>query len=682
MARGHYLPKYVWEYRFKRLIFGRPKRTDRQHYERLSVPTALAVFSADGLSSVAYATEEILWILVLAGAAAAAYSLPVGVGIVLLVLIVAASYTQTIHAYPGGGGSYIVSKDNLGIIPGLVAGASLLIDYVLTVAVSASAGVAALTSAFPLLRGHETAMVLASVWFIAWVNLRGVRESGLAFSFPTYSFIASILLLVGVGTYKALVLHQWSPPVGILAPFGGRGASALPPVTLFLLLRAFSSGCTALTGLEAVSNGVSAFRPPEDKHAIQTMKLERTLLYLMFAGITLLTFGHRIVPSHQETVLSQLARQVFGTNILYYAVQFTTALILLLAANTAYADFPRLAGFIARDGYLPRKLANRGDTLVFSSGIMLLAGLASVLIVVFRGSTHLLIPLYAVGVFTAFTLSQTGMVVHWLKVARQSGKGLTGHWWSIFINGLGAFLSGVVMVIITITKFVHGAWIVTLLVPLIVLYNLYIHDYYRRFKQRVDLLAREHLCIDDASKVKVVLTIGGLSNVIDHSLCVARRLSSDITAVYVAVNPEEGAAVAQKWDRGRHGGVNLVVLESPYRTVAGPLFKYLVELQRENPTTVIHLLMPIIVTNDPFDAYLHNGTADQVIRELRFTEGILLTLIPFFVDMSADPERVIAPIPEPPEQEAEEAPARAAGGQGGDGGEKGGEGQVPGPYPD
>lgn len=670
MARGRYQPKYIWEYRLKRLIFGRPKRTDRQHYERLSVATALAVFSADGLSSVAYATEEILWILVLAGSAAAAYSLPVGVGIVLLVLIVAASYTQTIHAYPGGGGSYIVSKDNLGILPGLIAGAALLIDYVLTVAVSASAGVAALTSAFPVLHGHQTAMVLASVWFIAWVNLRGVRESGLAFSFPTYSFIGGILLLIGVGTFKAVVLHQWTPPVPVSAPFGGPGASALPPVTLFLLLRAFSSGCTALTGLEAVSNGVGAFRPPEGKHAIQTMKLERTLLYLMFAGITLLTFGHRIVPSHQETVLSQLARQVFGTSFLYYAVQFTTALILLLAANTAYADFPRLAGFIARDGYFPRKLANRGDTLVFSSGILLLAGLASVLIVVFRGSTHLLIPLYAVGVFTAFTLSQSGMVIHWLKVAKKSGKGLSGHWWSIFINGLGAFLSGGVLVIITVTKFVHGAWIVALLIPLIVLFCLYIHDYYRRFKERVDSLAGEHLCIDDAAKAKVVLTIGGLSNVIDHSLCAARRLSADITAVYVAVNPEEGAAVAQKWDRGRHGGVNLVVLESPYRTVAGPLFKYLVELKREYPETVIHLLVPIVVTNDPFDAYLHNGTADQIVRELRFTEGILLTLIPFFVDMSATAERAIAPSPESPEADNGEGTGQGEG-----------EGKVPGPYP-
>lgn len=644
MARDHYEPSFVWEHRLKRLLFGPPKRTDRQHYERLSVPAALAVFSADGLSSVAYATEEILWILMLAGGAAAAYSLPIGLGIVLLVLIVAASYTQTIHAYPAGGGSYIVSKDNLGTIAGLVAGAALLIDYVLTVAVSASAGVAAVTSALPALRGHETSLVLASIWFIAWVNLRGVRESGLAFSLPTYSFIASIVLLVAVGTYRAVFLGDWHPPVSPLAPFGlGQGRAVLPAVPVFLLLRAFSSGCTALTGLEAVSNGVQAFRPPEDVHAIETMKIERTLLYLMFAGITLLAFGHRILPSHAETVLSQLAHQVFGTSVFYYLIQATTALILLLAANTAYADFPRLVGFVARDGYLPRKLGNRGDTLVHSAGIYLLAGLASALAVIFRGSVHLLIPLYAVGVFLAFTLSQTGMVVHWLRLAKREGRPVRH--WAVFINGLGALLSGVVLVVIAVTKFIHGAWIVMLLIPVIVRYNLYVHSYYQRFKARVEELGGEHLCLDDPRQVKVVLTIGGLSPVIDHSLCVARTLSDDITAVYVAVDPAEGERVARKWDKGRHGGIDLVVLESPYRTVAGPLFQYLLKLRRENVDALIHLLMPIIVTNDPFDAYLHNGTADQMVRELRFTEGILLTLIPFYVDLSGRTGRVIAPPP-------------------------------------
>lgn len=652
----HFQPSFIWEDRLKRLIFGPPKRTDRQKYERLSVPAALAVFSADGLSSVAYATEEILWVLVLAGSAAAAYSLPIGVGIIILVFIVAASYTQTIHAHPGGGGSYIVSKENLGVIPGLVAGSALLIDYVLTVAVSASAGVAAVTSAIPALRGEQTVLVLASIWFIAWVNLRGVRESGFIFSIPTYSFIASVLVLVGVGAFRAVFLGDWNPPMSPLAPFGlAPGLTAAGAVPLFLILRAFSSGCTALTGLEAVSNGVQAFRPPEDKNAIQCMKIERTLLYLMFAGITLLAFGHHVLPSHEETVLSQIAREVFGRNVFYYAIQATTALILLLAANTAYADFPRLGSFLARDGYLPRKLANRGDTLVFSSGIYLLAGLASALVVIFRGSVHLLIPLYAVGVFTAFTLSQTGMVVHWIRERRKTGR---LHHWAIFINGLGALLSGLVLVVIAVSKFIHGAWIVTILIPLLVLYCLYIHRYYQRFRARVESLGREHLCIDDPRRVKVVLTIGGLSPVIDHSMCVARRLSSDITAVYVAVDPGDGERIARKWDKERHGGVELVVLESPYRTVAGPLLKYLVRLQAENPGDVIHLLMPVVVTNDPLDAYLHNGTSDQVIRELRFTEGILLTLIPFYVDMSGEPPRAIAPVPEPPDA-----------------------GAVPGPYP-
>jgi amino acid transporter len=641
-------PSHTLVNRAKRLLLGQPKRTDQQHHERLSVAAALAVFSADGLSSVAYATEEILYVLMAAGAAASVYSLPIGLGIVGLVLIVAASYSQTIHAYPSGGGSYVVSRENLGPNAGLTAGAALLIDYVLTVAVSAAAGVEAVTSAIPALHGHEVILVLTAIWFIAWVNLRGVKESGTVFSIPTYGFIVSVLVLVGAGVYGVLFGNLWHPAIHWTAGFGGGDASfrqMTSGISWFLILRAFSSGCTALTGLEAVSNGVQAFQAPEDKNAIKTMNLERTLLYVMFAGITILAFGLNILPTTEETVLSQIAHQVFGSGFFYYAVQATTALILMLAANTAYADFPRLTSLIARDGYLPRRLANRGDTLVFHYGIYLLAGLASVLAVVFQGSTHLLIPLYAVGVFTAFTLSQTGMVVHWVREARRKPEPLRKHWWSLTLNALGGILCAVVLVIIAVTKFAHGAWIVMILIPVLVAYFKHVHAYYERFRIRVESLINQPMTIDNATRMKVVLTIGGLSPVIDHAMKVARRISDDITAVYVAVEPELGEKYQRKWDLQRHSGVPLVVIPSPFRDVAEPLRQYLEQLRRETPDAVINLLVPVIVTNEPFDNYLHNGAADQLLRELRFTEGIIVTEIPFYVNMSHSAESVLAYTP-------------------------------------
>lgn len=633
-------PKNALARTTRRLLLGAPKRTDQETHERLGVLAGLAVFTADAISSVAYAGEEILLVLVTAGTAAAAYSLPVSLAIVALVLIVAASYAQTIHAYPSGGGSYVVSKDNLGTAAGLTAGAALLVDYVLTVAVSTASGVAAITSSFPSLQGYEALLGVAAIIFVAWVNLRGVRESGSFFAIPTYSFIIGMFLLLAVGGYRAFT-GAWHPAFSPVAGFGFGGAAfrqMTSGVTAFLLLRAFASGCTALSGIEAVSNGVQAFRQPEPETAIKTMNLGRTILYLMFGGIALLSFGFNILPHAGETVLSQLGRAIFGGGPLYYFLQFTTALILFLAANTAYADFPRLANFIARDGFLPRRLANRGDTLVYGGGIVLLALLASGLIIIFRGSVHLLIPLYAVGVFLAFTMSQVGMVVHWLRQAKATGK---YHAWSIFINGLGALLSAVALVVITITKFRAGAWVVTIVVPLLIGYFFFVHNYYRRFRERVESLHAEHMTIDDAQNVKVVLTIGGLSPVIDHSFRVARKISSDIAAVYVAVDPAEGERIARKWDTARHHGVELTVLPSPYREVATPLRGFLDRLLVENPGTLINLLVPVIITNHSNDEYLHNGTANQIIRDLRFSEGILITVIPFFVDMAPDAKTVI-----------------------------------------
>lgn len=626
------------------LVFGPPLRTDQERHERLGVLTGLAVFSADAISSVAYATEEILWVLAAVGPLATAYSLPVGLAIVALMFVVAASYNQTIRAYPHGGGSYVVSRENLGDTAGLVAGAALLVDYVLTVAVSTASGVAAITSAIPPLRGHEAGLGLAAVWFIAWVNLRGVRESGRTFAVPTYSFIGAMLLLIGAGVWK-LAHGGWHPPVDPRAVFGlgsfglgggdGVGAGGLPlgaasGVTLFMLLRAFASGSTALSGIEAISNGVQAFAPPETENAVRTMNLERTIMYTLFGGVTVLAFGFRLLPRHEETLLSQIAHTVFGSGPLYYVVQATTMAILLLAANTAYQDFPRLAAFMARDGYLPRRFANRGDRLVHNLGIYVLAGAASVLLVVFRGSVHHLIPLYAVGVFLAFTLNQSGMVVHWLKERARAGSLPVR---ALALNGAGAVLSGAALVVTVVTKFALGAWVVTLVIPALVLYFNRVHAYYERFRAKVESLGGVSMAIDEARRVKVVLTIGGLSPVIDHSMRVARRISDDIVAVHVATDPEQASRIARKWDRQRHGGVELTVLESPYREIVPPLREFLERLQRENPGVVLDLLVPVIVTNDPFDAYLHNGVAWQVVRELTYSEGILITVIPFYVDM-------------------------------------------------
>lgn len=373
----------------RHIVFGPPIRNDQERHERLGILSGLAVFSTDAISSVAYATEEILWVLVAAGPVATAYSLPVGLAIVVLMVVVIASYNQTIRAYPRGGGSYVVSRDNLGSTTGLVAGAALLVDYVLTVAVSTASGVAAITSAVPILRGHEVGLGIVAVWFVAWVNLRGVRESARTFAVPTFSFIGA--MLIGVGVWR-LAHGAWHPPVNPGAVFGlpggwgvqggGPALGAASGVSLFMLLRAFASGSTALTGIEAISNGVQSFAPPEAGHAVRTMNLEGVIMYTLFGSVTLLAFSLGLLPRHDETLLSQIARGVFGGGAMYYVVQAATTAVLLLAANTAYQGFPRLAAFMAMDGYLPRRFSNRGDRLVHNLGIYVLAGAASVLVVV------------------------------------------------------------------------------------------------------------------------------------------------------------------------------------------------------------------------------------------------------------------------------------------------------------
>ncbi|ADU50939.1 amino acid transporter [Thermaerobacter marianensis DSM 12885] len=706
-THGWRAPAPVLIRRVKRVLLGRPKRTDEALHERLPVPIGLAVFFSDALSSVAYGPEEVLYVLMAAGTAGLPYALPIGLAIVTLIFLVSASYTQTIRAYPGGGGAYTVARDNLGEVPGLVAAAALLSDYLLTVAVSVAAGVGALTSAVPALRGHETGLGVLAVLFITWMNLRGVRESGTVFAIPVYGFILTMAGLVGAGLVH-LARGGWHPAVEPAQGFAwGQLPWVGPGLSVFLLLRAFASGTATLTGLEAVANGVRAFRPPEAENAARTMVLGRTLLAVLFAGLMVLATGLHALPREGETLLSHLARAIFGSGILYYAVQAATMLILFLAANTAFADFPRLLAILARDGYVSRRFGNLGDTLVHSLGIGLLAAASSLLLVLFRGSTHRLIPLYAVGVFTAFTLSQAGMVVHWLRewrgprsgqtsrdqrderdadaggrmaggtsaagganrtgatgstgrdeqrhgeaghaagtggagrtpaarpgaATRGGGRGSLRLLGPLLINGLGAVACAVVLAIVVVTKFTLGGWVAVVIIPLLVLYFLSVRNYYNRFLRCVAALDEDRMRIDTAGRIQVVLAVGALNAVIRHAARVARRLGHDVVAVHVATDPDYGRRLLREWRPERVHGIPLEVLESPYRDVVGPLRAYLDRRLAERPGTVINLLVPVIVTNDPFDAYLHNGTAYQILRELVYSEGVLITVIPFYVDL-------------------------------------------------
>jgi amino acid transporter len=558
----------------RRVVLGSPLPTEAEKEQRLTKIQALAVFSSDALSSVAYATEEILLVLVAAGPAAAALSLPISLAVAALLLIVATSYHQTIHGYPSGGGAYIVAHDNLGLWPGLAAGAALLIDYVLTVAVSITAGTAAITSAFPVLLPWRVELALLAIAFVAWANMRGVRESATLFAFPTYGFVAVVFGLIASGALR-LLSGDLAAPAGAFPAVSGVAQAVTP----FLILRAFASGCTALTGVEAISNGIPAFRRPEARNAGRTLVAMAAILGAMFLGISSLSHALGVLPAEDETVLSQIGRQLFGEGPLYFALQAATALILILAANTSFADFPRLSAILARARFLPRQMTSLGDRLVFANGIAVLAGLASILVVVFGAQTHRLIPLYAVGVFLSFTLSQAGMVRHWYKQRRP-------HWaWKAAINGIGMLTTGIVLLVMLATKFTHGAWIVALAIPACVLLFLAIRKHYTSVGEQLSL---EGLKLERWTKLatqrayKVVVPISGIHRGTLAALRLARSVSADVAAVIVDVEPEVTAKVQEKWSAWGHG-VPLVVLDSPYRSTTGPLLKYLDAVDRRDP---------------------------------------------------------------------------------------------------
>jgi amino acid transporter len=600
----------------KRWLVGPPMPLAQARHERLGKSLALAVFASDPLSSVAYATEEILLVLILAGSAALSYSIPIALGIATLLAVVVISYRQTVAAYPQGGGAYLVAKDNLGVLPALVAAAALLVDYVLTVSVSVVAGIAALTSAVPALHRYRVVLSILAVAGIALGNLRGVRESGRLFAAPTYFFVVSILGMVGYGLVGAI--FHWLPE----APYEPH-PPGLEGLSLFLLLRSYAAGCTALTGVEAVSNGVQALKPPEGRNAQIVMTWLGVISITMFLGITYLAYDFGIVAGGDETVVSKIAHRVFGDGVPYYAVQTATLLILVLAANTSYADFPRLSSILARDRFVPRQFANQGDRLVFSNGILVLSGFAVILIVVFGGDTHALLPLYAVGVFMSFTLSQTGMVRRWLRL-RDAG------WqWRVWVNGIGAAVTGVVLLTLAVTKFVEGAWIVVLVVPILVAIFLVMHRHYEEVAVELSL---EGFMPPPEFQHTVLVLVGDVHRGVVRAVQYAKTLAptAAVRGVFIETDPARTARVEEKW-RTWGFGVPLVVLTSPYRSLLRPLLDYIDHIHARGEDQMVTIVLPEFLPRHWWQHVLHNQTALLVKGALLFRPNTVVADVPYLL---------------------------------------------------
>jgi len=600
----------------KRLLLGAPMPLAQARHERLNKTVALAVFASDPLSSVAYATEEILLVLMLGGAAALSYSLPVALGIAALLAVVVISYRQTVAAYPQGGGAYLVAKDNLGRYPALIAAAALLVDYVLTVSVSVVAGIAALTSAVAGLYPYRIVLSVLAVIGIALGNLRGVRESGRLFAAPTYFFVVSILCTVGFGLVGAF--FDWLPE----APYQPH-PPGLEGLGLFLLLRSYAAGCTALTGVEAVSNGVQALKPPEGRNAQAVMTALGVISIVMFLGITYLAFDFGIIPGGDETVVSKIAHRVWGDGAPYYLVQASTLLILVLAANTSYADFPRLSSILARDRFVPRQFANQGDRLVFSNGILILSGFAILLIVVFQGDTHALLPLYAIGVFISFTLSQGGMVRRWLSLREKGWR------WRVWINGGGAVVTGVVLATLAVTKFVEGAWIVVVVIPVLVTTFVVMHRHYEEVAHELSLEGFER---PPDFQHTVLVLIGDVHRGVVRAVQYARTLAPTavVRAVYVETDPMRTGRLEERW--GKWGlGVPLVVLTSPYRSLLRPLLDYLDQIQSRGDDQMVTIVLPEFLPRHWWQHVLHNQTALLVKGALLFRKNTVVADVPYLL---------------------------------------------------
>ena len=627
-----HIPDTTWVTR----LIGRPLATADAPHQAIGKLVGLAVFSSDALSSVAYGPQEMMMILAITGLANLHYILPISVGIVVLLAILTFSYRQTIHAYPGGGGAYIVARDNLGELPAVTAGAALLTDYVLTVAVSISSGVAQLVSAFPLIYPYRVEIAVGLILFIMVINLRGVKESGATFAIPTYFFIfmMSITILIGLfrwftGTLGTVV----NPPVMEM--------TILQPLSAFLLLRAFANGTTSLTGVEAISNGVTAFKIPRGKNAGLTLVWMSVILGSMLLTISFLAVQITAIPAESETIISQIVRTIYeGRGLLYLLTISATTVILIMAANTAFADFPRLGALEAIDGFLPRQLTNRGSRLVFSRGIVTLAVIASGLVIAFKASVTGLIPLYAIGVFLSFTLSQAGMARRWWKSGhlrpgieiKETGSILTyekGWQHKMVINGIGSIFSFAVMVIFAVTKFRDGAWIVIILTPALVGIFFTIHHHYQKLAKQLSLDKYQEF--NRVGHNRVIVPIGGVHRGTLAAERYARSLSDDITFVHVSIDPQETAKIEAKWSTWGEG-YRLIILHSPYRLFLEPLISYIDELDKaRRKDDLITIVVPQFVPKTWLTNFLHTRTAETLRKSLLHRNNIVITEVPYQV---------------------------------------------------
>jgi amino acid transporter len=617
-------------------LIGHPLSTADAPHQTIGKAVGLAVFASDALSSTAYATQEVMVILAVAGTMAFGYVFPISLAIVALMTIVTISYEQTIHAYPGGGGAYIVARDNLGELQAQIAGAALLTDYILTVAVSISAGVAQIVSAYPGLFPYRVWISVAAVLLIMLINLRGVKESGVAFAIPTYFFIIMLAVTIGTG-----LIRYFTGTLGIVVdPPHLDVENTLAIITPFILLHAFSSGTAALTGIEAISNGITAFKEPRSRNAGITLIWMAIILATFFLSISFLASHIGAIPSESETVISQLGRTIFGgRGIPYLMIITATTIILIMAANTAFADFPRLSALAAGDGFLPRQLTFRGSRLVYSNGIVTLSIIASILIIIFKASVSLLIPLYAIGVFLSFTLSQIGMARRWWKVGHlkkgekivERGSTLRyekGWQYKMVVNGFGGLCTAVVMLIFAVTKFREGAWVVLIIIPVLVKVFFTIHHHYKDFASQLTLDKFSGLPARN-TRHRVILPVSGVHQGTLEALRYAKLLSDDVTGIHVSIDDAETEKVQKKWKTWGEG-TRLVVLESPFRLFIEPLLEYIEDIiDHRQPNETITIVVPQFMPSKRWHHALHMRTADVLRQELLSKHGVVVTDVPY-----------------------------------------------------
>ncbi|PGY08284.1 amino acid/polyamine/organocation transporter, APC superfamily [Bacillus sp. OV166] len=599
----------------KRFLIGRPLKSNELGEQKLNKTKALAILSSDALSSVAYGPEQILIVLVTVGAAAFWYSIPIAVGVLILLTALILSYRQIIFAYPHGGGAYVVSKNNLGVNPGLIAGGSLLVDYILTVAVSVSAGTDAITSAFPTLHKFNVEIAIVFVILITILNLRGVTESASILAYPVYLFVLALFILIGVGIYNILtggVSPELHPPIG--TPVTG--------ISLFILLRAFASGSSALTGVEAISNAIPNFKDPGPNNASKTLMMMGALLAILFSGIIYLAYYYGITPSAEVTVVSQIAEETFGRNFMYFFIQGTTALILILAANTGYSAFPLLAVNLAKDKFIPRMFLVRGDRLGYSNGIIILAITSIILIIAFQAETEHLIPLYAVGVFIPFTLSQTGMIVKWIREKPQ------GWLPKLIINAIGAFISFIVSMMFFLTKFTQ-VWSVLVFLPIILFVFYRIRKHYEAVGAQLSLTTCEPLMPIEGNVL--IVPVAGMTNVVANSINYAKSLSQDqIIAVYVSFERDDEKNFEEKWKKWQPD-VRLVTLHSHYRSIINPLTKFVdtIEHKASESNYRVTVIIPQFITKKGWHNILHNQSSLLIRAFLLFRRNVIITTVPY-----------------------------------------------------